>query len=190
MRVLEKNCKAFKEWAIVVDALGRGEQVVIFRKGGISEGPGGFDIEDREFFLFPTYEHQKADSIVSSHQTRLEELAQSRPQDGHVHVSFYASIQRVHKITRSELLDRVAAFHIWQTSLIHERFEWGSEKSIHLLILRVFKLPQELKIPYLSEYGGCKSWVSLQNNFSTAGEPVLSNGDFHRKLHEVESCLE
>ena len=31
---------AFKEWAIVVDALGRGEQIIILRKGGISEGRG------------------------------------------------------------------------------------------------------------------------------------------------------
>ncbi len=27
---------AFKEWMIVVDALGRGEQIIILRKGGIS----------------------------------------------------------------------------------------------------------------------------------------------------------
>ena len=33
---------AFKEWAMVVDALGRGEQIIILRKGGISEGRGGF----------------------------------------------------------------------------------------------------------------------------------------------------
>ena len=33
---------AFKEWAIVVDALGRGRQSVILRKGGIAEGRGGF----------------------------------------------------------------------------------------------------------------------------------------------------
>jgi UDP-N-acetylglucosamine 2-epimerase (non-hydrolysing) len=32
--------KAFKEWAVVVDALGRGEQTLILRKGGIQEeGP-------------------------------------------------------------------------------------------------------------------------------------------------------
>jgi hypothetical protein len=29
---------AFKEWAVIVDTLGRGGQIVILRKGGISEG--------------------------------------------------------------------------------------------------------------------------------------------------------
>ena len=33
---------AFKEWAVVVDALLRGEQVIILRKGGLREGRGGF----------------------------------------------------------------------------------------------------------------------------------------------------
>ena len=29
---------AFKEWAVIVEALGQGEQIVILRKGGIAEG--------------------------------------------------------------------------------------------------------------------------------------------------------
>jgi hypothetical protein len=32
----------FKEWALVCEALGRGEQTIILRKGGIAEGRGGF----------------------------------------------------------------------------------------------------------------------------------------------------
>ena len=47
---------AFKEWAVIVDALGRGQQILILRKGGISEGPGGFQVEQPEFLLFPTLE--------------------------------------------------------------------------------------------------------------------------------------
>ena len=45
---------AFKEWAIVVDALGRGAQILILRKGGLREGSGGFRLEQRQFLLFPT----------------------------------------------------------------------------------------------------------------------------------------
>src|SRR5438477_1344443 len=43
----------FKEWSLVCDALGRGEQSVILRKGGIAEGREGFSFRYREFFLFP-----------------------------------------------------------------------------------------------------------------------------------------
>jgi len=42
----------FKEWALVCEALGRGEQTIILRKGGIAEGRGGFAFQHSEFFLF------------------------------------------------------------------------------------------------------------------------------------------
>jgi hypothetical protein len=41
---------AFKEWAVVCEALGSGRQSVILRKGGIAEGREGFAFLHREFF--------------------------------------------------------------------------------------------------------------------------------------------
>ena len=38
----------------MIDALGRGEQIIILRKGGIHEGRGGFQVDQPEFWLFPT----------------------------------------------------------------------------------------------------------------------------------------
>lgn len=40
---------AFEEWAIVVDALALGEQIIILRKGGISKGRGGFRVDQERF---------------------------------------------------------------------------------------------------------------------------------------------
>jgi hypothetical protein len=40
----------FKEWAIVCQALGRGWQSIILRKGGIAEGRDGFSFQHGEFF--------------------------------------------------------------------------------------------------------------------------------------------
>ena len=45
-----------KEWATVVKALELGKQTVILRKGGILETASGFNIESKEFLLFPTWE--------------------------------------------------------------------------------------------------------------------------------------
>ena len=43
----------FKEWAIVCEALGRGEQSIILRKGGIAEGRDGFSFRHRGVLSFP-----------------------------------------------------------------------------------------------------------------------------------------
>ena len=52
-----------KEWAIVCEAMGRGEQSVILRKGGLAEGRAGFAFRYAEFFLFPTFFHEQVDQV-------------------------------------------------------------------------------------------------------------------------------
>ena len=49
----------FKEWTLICDALGRGEQSIIIRKGGIAEGRAGFRFEHPEFLLFSTLFHEQ-----------------------------------------------------------------------------------------------------------------------------------
>ena len=70
---------AFKEWAIIVDALGRGEQIVILRKGGISEGRGGFQVTQARFLLFPTLFHQQRDAVLPDARRRYDVIAPSLP---------------------------------------------------------------------------------------------------------------
>ena len=54
---------AFKEWQLVVQALGLGEQTVILRKGGISEGKSGFQWLPDQFFLFPSLFPEQAKKV-------------------------------------------------------------------------------------------------------------------------------
>ena len=54
---------AFKEWAVICDALSRGEQALILRKGGIAEENGEFRPDHARFWLFATYLHQKPDGL-------------------------------------------------------------------------------------------------------------------------------
>lgn len=70
---------AFKEWAVVVDALGRGDQIVILRKGGISEGAGGFQVEHPQFLLFPTLYHQQREHVAAAAQARYDVIAPDLP---------------------------------------------------------------------------------------------------------------
>ncbi len=63
---------AFKEWGVVVDALGRGEQIVILRKGGIAEVRGGFRAEHDRFWLFPTRFHQQSEGVIESARERFK----------------------------------------------------------------------------------------------------------------------
>ncbi len=58
------SSKALKEWAVTVKALNEGKQIILICKGGIREEKREFQIDDKEFFLYPTYEHQKSEPQV------------------------------------------------------------------------------------------------------------------------------
>ena len=54
---------AFKEWAVTVRALAEGEQLLTLRKGGIREPEKHFKLDYERFFLYPTFDHQRADLV-------------------------------------------------------------------------------------------------------------------------------
>ena len=50
------NHTSLKEWANVIEALGRGEEIILIRKGGIADPH--FGVEADRFYLYPTFFHQ------------------------------------------------------------------------------------------------------------------------------------
>src|SRR4051812_32433488 len=54
---------ALKEWASVSRALESGRQMLLLRKGGIYESSGEFEVENREFLVFPTFLHQNLNML-------------------------------------------------------------------------------------------------------------------------------
>jgi hypothetical protein len=181
---------AFKEWAIVVDALGRGEQIVILRKGGISEGRGGFKMEHPRFLLFPTLFHQQRESVIASAQARYDEISPSFPPPEKLRLEFCAEVVVARQLESLDKAQALRGQHIWRDEVIAERFEWGRDKAIFALAIRVHRLPQLLELPMLPAYGGCKSWIEVEREIATDGaKPVLSDGAFAGKLRQFQAAL-
>jgi len=182
---------AFKEWAIVVDALGSGQQVLILRKGGVSEGRRGFQVEQAEFFLFPTLFHQQRDSILPYWQNRFDELAPAWPDSTQVRLEFFGHVVSWRRLESLEAAQRLRGQHIWRDEVIAQRFEWTKDKNIHALAIRVFRLPAPIQFPTLPGYGGCKSWIDLEQDITADGAvPVLSKEAFNEKLNQFHGALD
>ena len=178
---------AFKEWAIVVDALGRGEQIIILRKGGISEGRGGFKMEHGEFLLLPSLFHQQRELVVPSAQARYDLIAPTLPKDDEIRIEYFAKVAGWKKLESLSDARALLGQHIWKEQVIEERFEWGREQAIFAIAVRVFRLPKPFKGPMLSQYGGCKSWIELDTEIeSTGGVSVLTDAEFTRKLAALQ----
>lgn len=181
--------QAFKEWAIVVDALLSGEQIVIFRKGGLREGRGGFQIEYPEFWLFPTLFHQQRESVIPSAQSRFDVLSPGFPAPDVLRLEGFARVVAWRRLDELESARRLEGQHIWREEVIAERFDWGRSKRIHMLAVRVFRLPKPVELPMRASYGGCKSWIELEEDAGIAGaRPVLDGAAFGVKLEAFQTA--
>src|SRR4051812_24521996 len=158
---------AFKEWGVVVDALGRGEQIVILRKGGISEGRGGFKIEQPQFLLFPTLFHQQRESVIPMAQQRYDQIAPAFPPADRLRLEYFAEVVLAKKLDSAADAEALHGQHIWRDEVVAERFDWGKEKAIFALAVRVHRLPQAVELPMIPAYGGCKSWIEVDTEIAT-----------------------
>ncbi len=179
---------AFKEWGIVVEALGRGEQIVILRKGGIAEGAGGFRAEHGRFWLFPTQFHQQAEGVLPEVAGRFAEM--KRPAVGMVPIQFGCEVVEVRELKSLEQAQRLQGQHVWREEVIAERFDWGRDQGIYVMAVRVRRLAVPVEMPMLEGYGGCKSWIELvpEMNFSDT-TPVLENAAWEEKLNAFQGAL-
>ena len=80
---------AFKEWQIVAQAMIRGEQTVILRKGGISEGKKGFQWLHDRFFLFPSFFHEQTNRVKPNPNGSKRTLESVERVDGKISLDIY-----------------------------------------------------------------------------------------------------
>jgi hypothetical protein len=182
---------AFKEWAIVVDALGRGEQIIILRKGGIAEGRGGFQVQHPRFWLFPTLFHQQQELVLPSAQARYDAIAPIPSKTESVSIQFCAEVVVWHRLESLDAANRLRGQHIWRDKVVAERFEWGRSKDIFAMAVRVSRLAKPVELPMLPSYGGCKSWIELEAELDVSkAAAVLGKENFEKKLEEFRRAVE
>ena len=175
----------------MIDALGRGEQIIILRKGGIHEGRGGFQVDQPEFWLFPTLFHQQGDSVTAGAAERFRGIADEFPPEDTLRLEYFATVADWRKLENEEAALRLDGQHIWKEDVVRERFSWGREQGIFALAVRVHRLPQPVDLPMLKEYGGCKSWIDLDETPATEGPtPVLDDLAFETKLDAFHKALD
>jgi hypothetical protein len=184
--VKDSNHIAFKEWAVICAALAEGWQSLIVRKGGIHEGPGGFQIERDEFWLFPTYEHQQADALIDEAGPLLKQVERDRPSAEFVRIGLYAVVEEVIEVRDPIILPSLTGLHIWSDRTVDQRFHY-KRSGLFVLCVRIYALPQSIEIPKSPHFVGCRTWVDLPTGLSTAGlKPVLTDDEFSRRLAAIQ----
>jgi hypothetical protein len=179
---------ALKEWAVTVKALERGETALVVRKGGIREK--AFAVPKTRFLLLPGYEHQRPELLESKYRHFMDEIP-DLTDDGPLRFSSFAEVAGAYEISEPEELAAIDPHHMWTSEYAESRFRWRPKKPLTVLVLRTYLLPEVAELPYLDEYGGCKSWIELQETVSVEGaRPALSDQDFERLVAPALGVLD
>jgi len=189
--MLPDKCQmALKEWAVTVEAMAKGDQVLLLRKGGIHEDGKDFRVIHREFLFYPTYLHQKEDLLQPAYQPALRKLLEQPQDNDRITFSYWARAEEVLEISEREKVDNLEPHHIWTTAYAQSKLHWKPMLPMSVLLLRIYKLEQPVTVPYLPEYGGCTSWVEVLSDVNLGRmEPVLNDAEFQRRCDDIKRSL-
>ncbi|MFC6332647.1 DUF1802 family protein [Paenibacillus septentrionalis] len=189
--MLNQETVAFKEWAVTVDSLLKGELIFVLRKGGIVEETKHFELSSHQFYLMPAYEHQKEHLLKEPYQGRIAgTMNEWSPDQSHMKLQGYAEVVEDILIHDLEKLHAVSELHIWTEQFAEERLKWKKTQPLHLIVLRVYRLDEPLMTTMQDAYRGCKSWVSIEEHLPERKfVPVLSDEEFRKQYEKLKQAL-
>ena len=181
---------ALKEWAVAVKALREGRQVLLVRKGGISEETRDFRIQTERFLLFPTYEHQRRDLLQPPFQAALDAVLAEARDPSRLRLDTWAELTDLFEVTESAQVEALAPFYCFSEQYAEERLRWRPRKPLLIMAVRAYRLASPLEIDALPEYGGCKSWLTLPADVTRDDlTPALDDATYAAQIAAVREAL-
>ncbi|MEG4963558.1 MULTISPECIES: DUF1802 family protein [unclassified Microcoleus] len=186
---MKSTTRALKEWNVAVNALELGQTIMLLRKGGISEQAGQFNVADKQVLLYPTFEHQQPDLLKPEFADRVKTV-ESGWHPEVIKIGNWAEITDVFLVAWEPAITALFPYHIWNEKFVSDRLKWKQNQPIYILLLRVYRLPEIREIPYIPEYGGCRSWIDLADPISLEGtKAVLSDREYIERSNQIRNLI-
>jgi hypothetical protein len=181
---------ALKEWAVLVDAMARGELIALVRKGGIREQRAGFAVRHERFLFYPTYFHEKQQELAPRFVPTLRASHATQPPPGIVRLEYVADVAALWWVTELDHLRAIDGELGLATAAVESRFHYRNNPGVHVIAARVSRLTQPIEIQDAPRYAGCVSWVELDADVDvTTVTPVLDASTFATRLAALTAAL-
>ena len=181
---------ALKEWAVLVDAMARGELIAMVRKGGIREQRAGFSVRHDRFLLYPTFFHEKVNELAPRYGAGLESSHARKPDPGTIRIECVADVVGMWQVSDLETLRVIEGEHGMSWSAVESRFHYKNRPGVQVIAVRVSKLAQPVVVPETRRYLGCVSWVELDDAVDVSNvTPVLDDASLMMRLARLRNAL-
>ena len=179
---------ALKEWAVLVDAMARGDIIAMVRKGGIREQRAGFSVRHERFVFYPTFFHEKVAELAPRFQNDLAHAR--RPGEGTVRIAHVAEVVGLWTVTDLERLRAIEGDHGLAWRAVESRFHYRDRPVVEVVAVRVSALSNAVVVPELRRYQGCVSWVALEEGIDVSGAtPVLDAASLDERVERIGRAL-
>lgn len=179
---------SLKEWAAIEDALAGGRLSVLVRKGGIHEKRGGFEVEHRGFWIFPTGWHQNEHELLPLFRGHLGDTP--RFPENQIALRVFCTVEDSWRVEDLDALQRLGDLQPLSDETLKSRFEYRGKPYLHVILVRAHVLPAPRIVPNTAAYEGCISWVTLDQPLETsAATPALDAAAFAALRAEVLARL-
>lgn len=174
-----------KEWAIAIDTLYSGDLMLLLRKGGIRDPARPFAAPHQQALLFPTYEHQIAQSLKTA---SLQEIS---PPEADIYLKAWVNITHCFALNALPEIEALMPFHIWTSDFITERLKWKPQQPLQVLCVRTYRLAEPIRLVRSPNYSGCRSWITLDPPIGVdLKDPAMSDGQYNETLGAIEAALQ
>ena len=174
---------ALKEWATVCRAHEQGRQILLLRKGGIYESAGEFEVEHREFLLFPTFLHQNLNMLKPVDQ---EGFVAHAAEPAEIAIASAGVVTDIIELKSRRQMNAIDDEHVWTAPLLDMRFNYRPENPLYLLLVRAYRLHAPVTVANTPAYAGCKSWVPLTQPIETGdAQPVLDEAHYDARRKSI-----
>jgi hypothetical protein len=181
---------ALKEWAVLCDAMARGDIVAMVRKGGIREQRAGFAVRHDRFLLYPTFFHAREDELAPRFRATLASAGATQPSPGVVRLSLVADVAAVWQVSDLDSLRAIERDHGLAWAAVESRFNYRGVPGVQVVAVRVSRLPTTAELPEVRRYAGCVSWVELDDDVDVSGASiVLDASTFAARMGRLRDAL-
>jgi hypothetical protein len=145
--------------------------MLLIRKGGIADP--SFGVDDERFYLYPTYFHQGE--------------SEARPR---VEITHWCEVVRTWTVTDRDMFDRLAPLVVLPQETLEARYRFRPDQAVYVLAVRTWELARPAQVQFRDDYGGCRSWISVEEEIDISGSvPVLNESELQAKVDEVDALL-
>ncbi len=181
---------ALKEWAVLVEAMARGDIIAMVRKGGIREKRAGFDVHHERFLLYPTFFHENTGDLASRFHPMLAPAHDRRPAPGRIRITHLAECVAVWTVVDPALLPAIEQEHGLAPGAVLSRFHYRDDPTVRIIAMRIRALPTAVEIPEATRYAGCVSWLELDADVRVSdAHPALPEADLQRRVAAMSAVL-